>query len=684
MAEVAVSVLTTGSMFFVLGIPFAFAVRRRGEGWIPLAIDAALLGTVYLTLAVTLWTWLGVAGVVISALLLAAAIAWVAVRRPGLPPRPVRPSWLLLALWAVIIVVAILFRLHDSTFLPWVGDMGAYVNWANELVREGALNASWPPVYPVFLAISTLLFGTAGTTSGIAWCGFLLLAVIARVLGQLGVNRWVVAGISGAVALNVHAIWYSYFPSSETLNAPVFLLWISLIITAIRAERRALPAVLVLIGLVMLHLGLLRGSGSFLLAPVLIVAVLTCVIPSWRGWAVRSWLAFTASLIGAEVSIWYGVSVIPRYFVDTQLRYLVPGRFFDAVESIGLVRPGPVMLVVLIVLAAASIGGVAWARRASGRSTEGGEVATTRLALVAAAVLVVVIALEGIVGANVWFILYRSGIWIAAAAALGLVAVARRRSTTDTVPVIALLGLTTLMLIAFHTNRLGNNRSHSFFMYWDRYLVSEVIPAMLVLAGVGVAWLAGMVTARVRLPGDRLRTGAPAVVALVAIAATALPSIPILRLEAQDSYMAGAYDFETRLMSHADRDDALMWGATAHGYAPGFFFPNTWMAFAIPMKRSFGYDFLNVDQGVYNFGPDDIIDTAELREAVAEHPEILVYETQMATGIPLGDRIHDPAFRIEKVGDEVSDISLLKQAPLLQDWTRARINVVIWRVVRAE
>jgi hypothetical protein len=163
---------------------------------------------------------------------------------------------------------------------------------------------------------------------------------------------------------------------------------------------------------------------------------------------------------------------------------------------------------------------------------------------------------------------------------------------------------------------------------------------------------------------------------------TALPSIPTLVRETQHGYLAGSYPFEQKLMSFARPGDALMWSATAHGYAPGFFFPNTWMAFAIPMKRSFGYDFLNVDQGEYNFGPDDILDTSQLLDALEDHPEVTVYETQMSTGIPLGERISDPRIHIEKAGEAVSEIYWIKQAPELQDWTTARIPVVVWTVTR--
>lgn len=683
MADVALSVLTTGSLFLVLGVPFAWAIRRRDEGWIALAVDAAVLGTVFLTLAVTLWSWLGVAGVVVSAALLVAAVAWIAVRGPGIPLRPVRPPVALLLLWIVIIAVAVFFRLHDSNFLPWVGDMGAYVNWANEFERTGELRASWPPIYPAFLAISTFFFGTAGTTSGIAWCGFLLLGVTARVLGQLAVNRWIIAAAVGALALNVHAIWYSYFPSSESLNAPVFLLWVSLLISVLRAERRDLPALLALFGLVMLHLGLLRGSGSFLLAPLLVIAVLAVVIPVWRTWARRWWLLFVAALVGAELSIWYGVTVIPRYFVETQVRYLLKGGLFERVKATGIFEPGPLLIGALVLLLAIGVAGVYWAGRMQRREVrgDGGERATTVLAWLAAGGLVVGVALEGIVGANIWFILFRSGIWLVAAAAIGIAAIAYRKKTTESVPVVALLAVTAMVLLAFHTPRLGNNRTHAFFLYWDRYLVSEVLPALFVLAALG----AGFVVARIapRLPefGAKAKAALVPAVAVVAIAATALPSIPTLQREAEDTYMRGAYEFTERLMTYTEPEDAKFWAATAGRWAPGFFFPNTWMAFAIPMKRSFGYRFLNVDQGEDNFGRDDVVATADLLDAIADAGEVVVYETQTDRGIPLDERLaDDPRFTVELIGDETSDIRLLWQRPVLDDWYSARIHVLIWKV----
>ena len=241
MPQIGVSILTLAVIFVVGGIPFAWAVRRRTEGWIALVIDSALFGAVAVTLAITAWTWLGVGGIVVTALLYLAAIAWLVVTKPGLPARPARlspASWGLVAAWVALFALAIALRWHDVNFLPWVGDMGAYVNWANEFVRTGELNAGWPPVFPVFLSICSFLFGSAGTTSGMAISGILLLAVIARILGQLGVNRWIVFGVVGALAVNVHAIWFATFPGSESLNAPFFIAWLSVFVTVLRTEGR--------------------------------------------------------------------------------------------------------------------------------------------------------------------------------------------------------------------------------------------------------------------------------------------------------------------------------------------------------------------------------------------------------------------------------------------------------------
>ena len=682
MIDVLIAIAITGSIFVLVGAPFALSVRGRAEGWLPLLADSAGFGLVFVPLAIVAWSLFGVGGVILAVLVLAGfgVLAWRT--RVGLPARPARPPLGLLIAWIVVGIVAIALRLHDTNFLPWVGDMGAYVNWSNEFVRTGELAATWPPVYSSFLSLSTALFGIQGTASGIAVTGIVLIAVVARVLTLLAAHRWVVVGIAAALAFNVHAIWYSTFPSSESLNAPVFVLWAGMLVVTMRSTRAQLPASLGLVFLVMLHLCLLRGSGSFLLAPVLLLAIVSIVIPAWRGFSTRIWMFFLATLVAAEVGVWYGVSVIPRYFVDMQLRMLAPGSLFTWGKQVGLFEPGILLAITLVVMTALAALGLRFAMRHSIAPEDAPTRATRVLALLAAAALVGIVVIAGIIGSNIWFIFWRTGLWIPAAATLALVVVYRRREVRDDTPVVFLLVATSLMLIAFHSFRVGNDRIHAFFVYWDRYLYSEVIPALVVVGGIGISALVAWATTRFTLPTSRVLFLAPAGITALAVAIVALPHAPAIARISEDTYMAGAYDFTEKLASNVELDEATLWGATSADPAPGFFFPNTWMAFGVPLQRSFGFDMANVSQGNDNFSPDDVISDAQLDDALDDADSVYVFETVTGAGRPLDERASSE-FTVTRVDEETSDISLLQQERSLADWTHARITVVIWQVSRS-
>jgi len=677
--DVLIAVATTAAIFLVAGAPFALSIRSRTEGWLPLLTDAAGFGLIVVPLAIVAWDLFGAGGIVLAALVLVAFGVLALRSRVGLPTRQAKAPLSLVLLWIAVGVIAVVLRLHNTNFLPWVGDMGAYVNWSNEFVRTGELAATWPPVYSSFLSLSTAIFGTDGTAAGIAVTGLVLIAVIARVLTLLRVNRWVVVGIAAAVAFNVHAIWYSTFPSSESLNAPVFLIWAAMLIVTIKAPREQLAAALGLTFIVMLHLCLLRGSGSFLLAPALLAAVVSIVLPAWRAWSARIWMFFLATLIAAEVGVWYGVSVIPRYFVDMQLRMLAPGSLFAWGKEIGLFSPGPLLLGILVLMTGLVALGLAFALRHPTADPVKGARATRVLAYISAGALLAVIVLAGVVGSNIWFIFWRSGMWIPAAAIVALVVIARRKRVLDDTPVVFLLIATSLMLIAFHSFRVGNDRVHAFFTYWDRYLYSEVIPALFVVGGLGISAVVAWVAAR----ENRKLVLAPVAATLIGVAVVTVPhSVAIARIS-QDTYMAGAYDFTVRLGEATKPSDPTLWGATSDDAAPGFFFPNTWMAFAVPLQRSFGYQFDNVTQGDFNFAPDDVVTSLELYRALdkAAGDTVYVYETQTGVGRPLDERLASN-LHATQIAEETSNISLLQQERTLADWTHAKITVIVWAVTR--
>ncbi|HEY4268852.1 MAG TPA: hypothetical protein VGM94_11740 [Galbitalea sp.] len=696
MIEAAAAVAVTGLIFVVAGLPVAFLVRRRRESWAALLTDAAMLGIVVVTLAITAGTVFGWwASFVLAAAWLAACVTfrfWASLDGLRRPQLRARPAWWIIV--AVVAVVAIAFRLETVEFLPWVGDMGAYVNWANEFVRTGHLSATWPPLLPVFMAIPRWIFGLAGTTAGMSLTGLLLIAGVSRVLWRLGVNRWIVLAIAGALALNVHAIWFSTFPASESLSAPLLLAWINLLVAMIQTRsQRAQLLLCAVVFLVFSALGLLRASAGLILVPVAVVAIGSLVFASWRPLAAPIWKFFGATVLGALISFWYGIAVIPAYFVNTQVQAEIPRALFVLLKRGGALTPGPVSAALVLLAAAAIVLLAIWLprtveRAASARSAAAAPPRTAtrawRIVLIVLAALVVVeLVLLFAVGSNVAIIVLRMGVWLPVLSVIAIVGVARRHTVDAAAAIVVLLGTIVLFFCAFQTFRLGSDRPHAFYLYWDRYLFSEVFPAMSVLAGVGLAvllrWALKSPSLGRVLRGGRA-TAVAACVAVVAIVASAVPGAGMLQTMADGTYMSGDYAFTNRLAAEAKAHHGpILWGATTAGPIPTFFFPNTWMAFAVPLQRSYGISIANVSQANPNFGPDAVISKQVLHDVVSCGSTALVFETQNG-GSPLDDRLRGTGYVATLVAHQTSNIQLLGEPPVHGTWTRARIAVDAWRV----
>src|SRR5690606_14805781 len=156
-------------------------------------------------------------------------------------------------------------------------------------------------------------------TASVGLSGILLIVAVARLLQRLRVPTWVVLGAALVLALQQHAVWFSTFPGSESLNAPIFVVWVTLVHAAFTASGKQLPVVLGGQALFMLALCLLRGSGALLVVPLVAVTILALVVRAWRPVAAPLVLSLAASVLGAGVGVWYSVSEIPRYFVGMQI-----------------------------------------------------------------------------------------------------------------------------------------------------------------------------------------------------------------------------------------------------------------------------------------------------------------------------------------------------------------------------
>jgi hypothetical protein len=680
-----------GVVFVLIGLPSAVLLRVRAEGWVAALADAAIHGLVWLPLAVTAWAWLSWWGLGAVLATWAATLIVVLRRRSWPSVRRLRRSRADVAIgasWFGVLAVATLLRLREVNFLPWVGDMGAYVNWANEFVRIGELQSKWPPLFPAYLSVSTWAFGPEHTTIGMAATGLVLIVAVGRLLTTLRVDRWLVLAGAAAIAVSVPAVWYSSFPSSESLNAPIFVLWVMLILRVLRAEGGpGLPAV-VAVGVTMLALGLLRGSGGLLLAPLAVALVLVLVVRVWRPVALDLWRVFAASTVAALVAYWYGISEIQPYFVDTQLKDLVPGPLFQRVADLGLFDATPRTFAVLAVALTLFAAAGSWTvRRIAAQNPLDRAMtwAPTLLLVGTAAVFSLLIAAQAYRGSEMWAIVGRMGWWPAFGAVVALVAASAIRRPADQVLVL-ISGLTVLMFVALHASRLAPVTSHAFYLYWDRYLVSEVLPLLVVLTFLGLSLLVrdGARLLELKVRGRDVPAGVVAAfVGAMTLAVVVPPSLPTLRLTTDDVYMRGAYDLTSEIARLVgDPKTPVYWSANANTRVPDFFFPNTWMAFAVPLEVSFGYNVFNVHPDAGRDRERDEVLNAEnvaLTTACAGGDDFVVLDMDTG-GAPLDKRLAGSGAIVKEIGTAKGPVLFLAQPAAPRGWFSVDFSVTGWRV----
>ncbi|WP_454049414.1 hypothetical protein [Cellulomonas sp. Marseille-Q8402] len=689
MRAVAVATIVLVGLMVLSGFPFALLLRRVRDGWVAAAVDAAMFGLVVLPLSVTLWTWWGTAGVVVPTLgWLAAAVVVARRGRAGLPARPRRPavgSAVRGTLWCVVLAGAALLRLREVEFIPWVGDMGGYVNWANELVRTGTLDASWPPLYSSYLAISTALFGTAHTTAGMTAVGLVLVLALARLAHQLGVNSWVVLAVGVVVAVHTHAVWYGTFPASESLAAPFLVVWLVTVHRALSGPGRA--AHVVAGGVVVLALCLLRANGPLLLVPVLVVLAAVLAVRPWRQYA-RTWAWVTAAFVSAAgTGYWYGITVISGYYVETQFPLFLSPEVMGRLRGLGVFDPTLANAGVLAALTTVGCGVVValgtWVTgRDARRPTRGGHVGETVVLAAAAVSLVALLVVLAGQDGDVWRIAGRVGLWLFAAGALGVVA-ARWFPDRAARP-LALLAVTTILLyLVFQDGRLGPVREHAFYLYWDRYLFSEVLPCLVLLGAIalhqGLTVLdAGLRTARV---ADRGRAVVAAPVAAAAALGVVAWAAPEVRRANHDTFMRGAYDLAAELADVAlDEDAPVLWSSAGGVGVADYFFPNSWMALAKPLVFTWDVDVANLKRP-QDFSPDQQVSEAQMRLAAtcADSDSVTVLEVTL--GAPaLDERLADSDLELAHLRTVRGGWRILSQFEEPTDWRTIEFNVEAWRV----
>jgi hypothetical protein len=573
------------AVLFASGAPIAYCLSRDHGEWVRFTFESLAIGllaqmTIGIVAVRSRHYSLGLVGTLTCAMVVTGSVvAW----RRGIRGRPRVDLPLLLAA-AGFVAVGLRLRLHPSYFAFSVGDMGGYINAANA-IAAGRSVGNRPQGFTVFLAGTNAFLGPAHTVSGLPVIGIvLMLGTIA--LGKLvGLRTAAVAIVALIMAVHPVTVWFSLFPVAETLHAPLLIAAIYFLVRARSAGSRSYAVVS---GLFVGSLLFVRIS-AVLLPPLLFVVLLASAVADDDVRYRIQRLCTCVALALLALALVYDLQYTNRYVRVQFHGKLVPEFAFDAADRWGLLRVSVPLLLTLAVLFALVLGAAHLVRSARPRRIR---LPATGFWRVATASVVGF----GIVG---WALSSHGGLddalarWSPAlllliAAGTILVVVRPGRYLDGATGLLVVSVVATYSLV--FAGRIRHARGALYFLYWDRYLYSAVLPLALLLLAIAVHVLLRMCTDSTRGSPGALR----ALAAVGLIALTGLAVIPPA-LETRNTGIArqalyGDVYGTLRELDRLTRSEGVQ-PIVYSGMLPvppGWFFPNTKNAFARPLGLSFG------------------------------------------------------------------------------------------------
>jgi hypothetical protein len=327
--------------------------------------------------------------------------------------------------------------------------------------------------------------------------------------------------------------------------------------------------------------------NAILLAPILVVALLASAAADddVRYRIQRSMTVVALAVLAIAYA--YDMRYAKPYMIRQLQGKLVPRFAFDAAERWKLFEVSLQLVLAVAVLFALVLGAAHLVRVSR----------TLRIAPPATAfwkwAVGVVVALA-IVG---WVVIPQGGVndalarWgpvllLLAAAGIGLVVLRPGRYFDEASGLFVVLVVATYTLV--FAGRLREARGAIYYLYWDRYLFSEVLPLALLLAAIALHALIGWcVAATAARPALRVA----AAVGLVVLSALAIFPAALQTRDSgitRQALYGDAYDALSRLnrLSRADGPGPVVYSGSRPA-PPEWFFPNTKAAFAQPLHESF-------------------------------------------------------------------------------------------------
>jgi hypothetical protein len=381
--------------------------------------------------------------------------------------------------WAVVTfgvaALAIVLRTHPSYFIFETGDMGEYVNVGNQVARGAPLIQSFPHGFTMFLASSNLLLGRAHTVGGMPALGVTLVLGVIAFAHALGLRVWAAFAAALLVAVHPSAVWFSTFPVSESLYAILLTAGAYFLLRARMDKSHWYASVA---GITFGLLLMVRGNGMLLIPIVAVVWLASALTDDDETFRVQRTLTGVA-LASISIAYLYDIRYLDKYFVNKQLHEFLPSAAFRIANRVHWLSWSWSLLAAIIVLLAATLAVGTLLRRWAHRINW-----FRWFAIAAVAGALVAILVVGGTGLGDALLRWGPLVLLLSTGGLVLVLVRPARYVDAGTTLFVVLGIVTYAVL--YASRHHTPKPAPYYLYWDRYLFSEVFPLAIVLTLIGL------------------------------------------------------------------------------------------------------------------------------------------------------------------------------------------------------
>jgi hypothetical protein len=591
------SALVVFGVLVLVGLPIALSIRGGQPEWIEILFESAVIGLIvelFVAIVLSRSGHYSVPSALVLTLLIvggtAAAMYYFGKRRNL--PKPDRSGLTsrtaigLVAAALVFIVIAARIRHAPSYFIFQTGDMGGYVNSANILRHSSTRFGVQPQGFTLFLRETNLLLGQANTVAGLPTLGAILLLGVMAFTRTLKLHVGVMFALAFVVLVHPVMVWFSLFPVSEALYATLL---VAMLYFVVRARRDSSLAHAAIAGLLAGSLLLVRGE-AMLLAPIVVVLLLVSTAADDDATVAVQRRFSIIALVTLFASYAYDARYTQTYF-QVQLSHLLPGAVYRFASrhlielSASLLLAGALGLALVL--------GATWAVTRWVRPHIVGRRQRYWQIVYGVAILGTAVGLAFFPRAGLTDTLSRWGVLLLVLVGIGLVSVvARPGKYLDPAA-----GLLFLLVIGVYSvlfaRRVHGPQGQLNYLYYDRYLFSEVLPAALLLSTIGLQAVIDAVSHFV----SSARVVRIAVVGAVVIVAVAmLPQIHETQRITKYRLLGNSYSAVKQLdtLTRTEGDAPIVYSGPP-SRPKNWMFPNTYRAFAVPLQQSFGRKVFGVD-----------------------------------------------------------------------------------------